>query len=242
MPVKSNKWSQYDEPEYRTGGMKRVAYDADSQQYTYRDTDGSLWESAPGTEYGNLKKVSGGHRPRGHKKHSDSRSPSTPAPNSPPPYEDKPERKKTSEFRYNDDNTLTIVTKDSKSGEEEVAKVTAEPDLEATQGESSRAFSNEDEISHYPHPKEAYKALLPFFLIICAFLLLIIRLFHPALVQPSPPACPQHSRPYEIKSGDTCWAIAKDYSTTLDSLRSFNPTMECSTLHLGQHICVPVKD
>ncbi|SPO03161.1 uncharacterized protein DNG_05843 [Cephalotrichum gorgonifer] len=38
-------------------GMKRVGYDADTQVYTYRDTDGSYWEGAPGVRYGKLFRV-----------------------------------------------------------------------------------------------------------------------------------------------------------------------------------------
>lgn len=38
-------------------GMTRVGYDADTQTYTFRDADGSLWESAPGNEYGRLTQV-----------------------------------------------------------------------------------------------------------------------------------------------------------------------------------------
>lgn len=34
--------------------MQRVGYDADSQTYTYRDNDGSLWEGEEGNRYGNL--------------------------------------------------------------------------------------------------------------------------------------------------------------------------------------------
>jgi hypothetical protein len=34
--------------------MKRVGYDADTQVYTYRDQDGSLWEGSPGQRYGVL--------------------------------------------------------------------------------------------------------------------------------------------------------------------------------------------
>lgn len=36
-------------------GMKRIGYDADTQIYTYRDADGTLWEGAPGAEYGRLR-------------------------------------------------------------------------------------------------------------------------------------------------------------------------------------------
>ena len=31
-----------------------MGYDADTQTYTYRDADGSLWETAEGQEYGTL--------------------------------------------------------------------------------------------------------------------------------------------------------------------------------------------
>lgn len=38
-------------------GMTRIGYDADTQVYTYRDSDGSLWEGAPGCRYGRLQRV-----------------------------------------------------------------------------------------------------------------------------------------------------------------------------------------
>lgn len=39
-------------------GMVRIAYDADTQVYTYKDTeDGSYWEGAPGCQYGKLFRV-----------------------------------------------------------------------------------------------------------------------------------------------------------------------------------------
>jgi hypothetical protein len=40
--------------------MERVCYDADSQVYTFRDADGSFWESAPGNQYGELTEVGTG--------------------------------------------------------------------------------------------------------------------------------------------------------------------------------------
>lgn len=52
------RWSHLDTDEERLpDGMKRVGYDADTQVYTYRDTDGSYWEGAPGAEYGKLFRV-----------------------------------------------------------------------------------------------------------------------------------------------------------------------------------------
>lgn len=66
------RWTQYDEAsplirilqqtltypqdDYRLPeGFKRVAYDADTRCYTYRDNLGILYEGSPGNEYGILK-------------------------------------------------------------------------------------------------------------------------------------------------------------------------------------------
>ncbi|KAF9236427.1 hypothetical protein BU15DRAFT_50050 [Melanogaster broomeanus] len=45
-------------------GTKRIAYDADSQRYTFRDRSGQLYQSAPGEEYGILMPVSAPLAPR----------------------------------------------------------------------------------------------------------------------------------------------------------------------------------
>ena len=41
-------------------GMMRVGYDADSQVYTFQDSDGRYWEGAPGCEHGQLTRISSG--------------------------------------------------------------------------------------------------------------------------------------------------------------------------------------
>ncbi|KAF1812491.1 hypothetical protein P152DRAFT_341176 [Eremomyces bilateralis CBS 781.70] len=52
------RWGDLDEDEYRLPeGMKRIAYDADTQIYTYQDTDGSIWAGQPGAIYGSLRRV-----------------------------------------------------------------------------------------------------------------------------------------------------------------------------------------
>lgn len=38
-------------------GVQRIAYDADTQRYTFRDRSGRLYQSAPSEEYGVLKPV-----------------------------------------------------------------------------------------------------------------------------------------------------------------------------------------
>jgi hypothetical protein len=68
--------------------MKRVGYDADSQTYTFRDTDGSLWESAPGSHYGKLTEIEGP---------SSAENPEIDSRGSPPP------RQRVTDFGQDDD-------------------------------------------------------------------------------------------------------------------------------------------
>jgi len=52
------RWSELDsDAERLPEGMARIGYDADTQVYTYRDTDGSIWEGAPGARSGRLWRV-----------------------------------------------------------------------------------------------------------------------------------------------------------------------------------------
>ncbi|KAK3339720.1 hypothetical protein B0T25DRAFT_574616 [Lasiosphaeria hispida] len=54
------RWSQLDSDEARLAeGMTRIAYDADTQVYTHRDSDGSHWETASGVRYGTLRRGEG---------------------------------------------------------------------------------------------------------------------------------------------------------------------------------------
>ncbi|KAH7930336.1 hypothetical protein BV22DRAFT_1191384 [Leucogyrophana mollusca] len=48
-------FTQFDEDSYRLPeGVKRIAYDADTQRYTFRDRSGQLYQNAPGEHYGTL--------------------------------------------------------------------------------------------------------------------------------------------------------------------------------------------
>ncbi|KAG9317004.1 hypothetical protein JVU11DRAFT_1184 [Chiua virens] len=60
MTATNCRFSQYNEDSYRLPeGIRRIAYDADTQRYTFRDRSGQLYTSASGEEYGVLKPVSG---------------------------------------------------------------------------------------------------------------------------------------------------------------------------------------
>lgn len=55
----SRKWPQDgDDARVAPNGSVRIAYDADTQTYTYRHPNGDLYEGAPGSEYGPLRLVS----------------------------------------------------------------------------------------------------------------------------------------------------------------------------------------
>ncbi|TFK56361.1 carbohydrate-binding module family 50 protein [Heliocybe sulcata] len=180
------RWSQYDEDDYRLPeGMKRVGYDSDTQKYSYRDRDGSLWEGAEGAEFGELKKVS-----------------------------DAP-----------------AVVEEVETG-----------DIEASAGRAdgyAPLATDANQPPQHARSSAAYRNLLPFFLLICVALLLVIRLF----VHTAPPVipCPSDTSPYRVNAGDTCWGICESQGCKLDELREVNPGMKCESLTVGQVVCVPEK-
>ncbi|KAF7507390.1 hypothetical protein GJ744_010449 [Endocarpon pusillum] len=50
-----DRYARLDSDESRLpDGMRRVGYDADTQRYTFEDTDGSYWEGPEGAQYGVL--------------------------------------------------------------------------------------------------------------------------------------------------------------------------------------------
>ncbi|KAJ8592160.1 hypothetical protein M405DRAFT_68916 [Rhizopogon salebrosus TDB-379] len=60
-----DRFTQFDEDSYRLPeGVKRIAYDADTQQYTFRDRTGQLYQNTPGDTYGVLNPVSVPATPR----------------------------------------------------------------------------------------------------------------------------------------------------------------------------------
>ncbi|KAF5392688.1 hypothetical protein D9757_001057 [Collybiopsis confluens] len=49
------RWTQFSEDACRLPeGFQRIAYDADTQRYTFKDRQGTLYHSAPGETYGKL--------------------------------------------------------------------------------------------------------------------------------------------------------------------------------------------
>ncbi|XXG96847.1 Biotrophy-associated secreted protein 2 [Hypoxylon texense] len=170
-----SRWSQYDTDDERLpDGMQRIGYDADTQIYTFRDTDGSIWESAPGNQYGQLHRVS------------------------------------TALPRYGDD-----------------AHDATEPPREATSDDPPTSWRHD------------MMPLLNWFLLVGLFLLFVFWFIGGATKRVSPTTCRDHSTPYKIRSGDSCWAIAEDHGVTLESLLQHNQGLDCDKLPVGGTVCIP---
>ena len=55
----------------------------------------------------------------------------------------------------------------------------------------------------------------------------------------APPTCPPRTQPYTIQPGDTCWALAQRFNTTVASILAANPGLDCSSLQVARIICIP---
>ncbi|WP_243641309.1 LysM peptidoglycan-binding domain-containing protein [Xylanivirga thermophila] len=59
-------------------------------------------------------------------------------------------------------------------------------------------------------------------------------------VGPVYPSCPPGSLVYVIKSGDTLYAIARRFNTTVEAIMSANPGLDPQNLMVRRKICVPI--
>ncbi|KAJ9131977.1 hypothetical protein NKR19_g9448 [Coniochaeta hoffmannii] len=84
----SRKWPQDgDDARIAPNGSVRIAYDADTQTYTYRHPSGDLYEGAPGSEYGPLRLASRRRQDTNMATVRPAQPPAYQAPDSsPPPY------------------------------------------------------------------------------------------------------------------------------------------------------------
>lgn len=55
----------------------------------------------------------------------------------------------------------------------------------------------------------------------------------------APGTCPAGMTPYTIKAGDTLYALARKYNTTVDAILAANPGITPTALRIGQMICIP---
>lgn len=88
--------------------------------------------------------------------------------------------------------------------------------------------------------REAWRYMLPFFLIVIVFLFCVIAPpWKKNFGWSTPFTCDEGSFVHTISSGETCWKIAEMYSTSVDQLESLNLKLNCDTLQVGGQLCVP---
>jgi hypothetical protein len=87
---------------------------------------------------------------------------------------------------------------------------------------------------------EAWRYLLPFFVLVSVVLLALFRFLGSASPTPLPLVCAEKSVRHVVKSGDSCWAIANDRGATVADLTRLNQGLDCNLLKSGREICVPV--
>ena len=56
---------------------------------------------------------------------------------------------------------------------------------------------------------------------------------------PSSSACPPGTQAYRIAPGDTLWALAQEYGTTVEAILAANPCVDPRFLQIGRRICIP---
>ncbi|TCL70976.1 LysM domain-containing protein [Hydrogenispora ethanolica] len=62
----------------------------------------------------------------------------------------------------------------------------------------------------------------------------------PGTAQPQPPAaCPDGSSAYNVQPGDTLYALAQRFNTSVNAILRVNPGLDANALQIGQSICVP---
>jgi len=59
---------------------------------------------------------------------------------------------------------------------------------------------------------------------------------------PPPSDCPMGSAPYQIRSGDTLYSLARRFNTTVTSITELNPQINPNNLRVGTVICIPRED
>jgi len=119
-----------------------------------------------------------------------------------------------------------------------------EGDIEAAppRADGYQALATESGVtpSHRYATTSAYRTIFPFFLLVAVVLLLIWRLvLYPTSSSIPPPPCPDKTMPYWVKSGDSCWEIARAHGCSLDRFKDLNPRVDCDKLMPGRRVCLP---
>lgn len=111
----------------------------------------------------------------------------------------------------------------------------------------ARQLTPGQEQEMYEGNREAWRYMLPFFLIMAVFILVVYRFVSAgAPGAPAPPPapleCPQGAERIVVSAGESCWAIASARGKTVPDLVALNRGLDCSLLKAGAEICAPLAE
>jgi hypothetical protein len=99
-----------------------------------------------------------------------------------------------------------------------------------------------DDDTPQDHKENPSRLLAPFLLLVGLALLLVFRLLNTGTASGTHPAediaCGEHQSVYQIRPGDTCWAIAQENDMSVTQLKSINAGIDCDLLQARSKICV----
>lgn len=190
-------------------GMTRVGYDADTQTYTFRDTDGSLWEGPPGCEYGHMTRVAGA--PKLPSVDIEMGDTTMGADNQHDGHDDAPPSYDESEAAvpFLDHSTYTS--------------------REGSRWDSARHWRSE------LMPLLNFFMILALFLIGLFWFLGWMTNAKGGLSADCAPGTHAH----QIQRGESCWSIAQMHDIEVDQLKEVNGGLNCDLLRPGALLCVP---
>lgn len=206
-----SRYAEYDTDDERLPeGMQRVHYDADTQVYTFRDANGSLWEGPPGSRYGHLTKVSDAPKPPQDLTNIDVEAADGAQPESPPSYDES-------------EAAVPLINH---------ALYTNGAPPPPTSG----GRWNSDMTKHW---RAELMPLLNFFMILALFLVGIFWFLGWMTKGVSLSHCESGSHAHRVQQGETCWSIAQMHDIDVGKLAEANLGVDCDLLKIGGVVCVP---
>ncbi|ROV94070.1 hypothetical protein VMCG_08234 [Cytospora schulzeri] len=207
-----SRYTQLDTDEERLPeGMVRIGYDADTQVYTFRNTDGSLWEGPAGSRYGSLTKVAEAPKPPSNLENIDVEA--ADEADQPPPYDESEAAQPFlgGHHQYPGAQSSSLRQQQQRWGDEMMKR----------------------------HWRAELMPLLNFFLILALFLVGLFWFLGWMARSTNLSSCAPGSHAHQIQQGETCWSIANMHGIGVDKLLEANNELNCELLWVGATLCVP---
>jgi hypothetical protein len=106
--------------------------------------------------------------------------------------------------------------------------------------DEERLLASEQQDRHLKEQeKEAWRYLLPFFLLCGVFLLGVWYVIGGRGFWTETRVCGHGTYKVEIRAGDTCWSLAGEKADVLEQLKHLNEGVNCDRLGVGDVLCLP---